>query len=76
MCQEVYLLNDQCNVHPDNVELFVNFDEVISKNLNVMDMTAFTLCRENNLPIMVFNVNTPGNLLRLLKGEKIGTIVS
>ena len=54
----------------------ITFREAIAKNLNVMDMTAFTLCRENNLPIMVFNVNTPGNLLRLLKGEKICTIVS
>ncbi|MBP9882582.1 MAG: UMP kinase [Chitinophagales bacterium] len=54
----------------------LTFNEAYERKLNVMDMTAFTLCRENNLPIMVFNVNTPGNLLRLLKGEKIGTIVS
>ena len=54
----------------------LTFTEAYERKLNVMDMTAFTLCRENNLPIMVFNVNTPGNLLRLLKGEKIGTIVS
>lgn len=53
----------------------ITFDEVINKNLNVMDMTAFTLCRENSLPIIVFDINTPGNLARLLKGEKVGTLV-
>jgi len=42
----------------------------------VMDMTAFTLCQENNLPIIVFNFNKKGNLLRILHGEKIGTVVS
>ena len=41
-----------------------------------MDLTAFTLCKENNLPIIVFNMDTPGNLLKLLKGEKVGTLVS
>jgi uridylate kinase len=41
-----------------------------------MDLTAFTLCKENNLPIIVFNMDKPGNLLKLLKGEKIGTLVS
>ncbi len=54
----------------------ITFDEVISKNLNVMDMTAFTLCRENNLPIIVFDINTPGNLARILSSEKLGTLVS
>ena len=54
----------------------ITFDEVLSKNLNVMDMTAFTLCKENNLPIIVFDMNTPGNLERLLSGEAMGTLVS
>src|SRR5688572_5036810 len=54
----------------------ITFDEVLSKNLNVMDMTAFTLCKENNLPIIVFDMNTPGNLERLLDGESMGTLVS
>lgn len=54
----------------------ISFDEVISRKLNVMDMTAFTLCRENNLPIIVFDINTPGNLQKLLSGEDIGTKVS
>jgi uridylate kinase len=49
---------------------------VLSKNLNVMDMTAFTLCKENNLPIIVFDMNTQGNLQRLLDGESMGTLVS
>ena len=54
----------------------ISFDEVLEKNLNVMDMTAFTLCKENNLPIIVFDMNTPGNLARLLDGERMGTLVS
>lgn len=53
----------------------LTFDEVYSKGLNVMDMTAFTLCNENKLPIIVFDINTKGNLLKLLEGEKIGTLV-
>lgn len=53
----------------------LSFNEVYSKGLNVMDMTAFTLCNENKLPIIVFDINTPGNLLRLLDGEKVGTLV-
>jgi uridylate kinase len=54
----------------------ITFDSVYSKSLNVMDLTAFTLCKENKLPIIVFNMDKPGNLLKLLKGEKIGTLVS
>jgi uridylate kinase len=54
----------------------ISFDEVYSKNLNVMDMTAFTLCKENSLPIIVFDMNLEGNLKRLINGEKVGTIVS
>ena len=53
----------------------ITFDEVLAKNLNVMDMTAFTLCKENNLPIIVFDMNTEGNLARLLNGEAMGTLV-
>lgn len=54
----------------------ITFDEVMEKNLNVMDMTAFTLCKENNLPIIVFDMNKGGNLQRLLDGESVGTLVS
>ncbi|MEO5911278.1 MAG: UMP kinase [Pelobium sp.] len=53
----------------------VSFDEVYDRQLNVMDMTAFTLCDENNLPIIVFDMNKEGNLMKLVKGEKIGTLV-
>jgi uridylate kinase len=53
----------------------ITFDEVYKNNLNVMDMTAFTLCQENNLPIIVFDMNKPGNLMRLVDGEPIGTLV-
>lgn len=53
----------------------INFDEVYAKGLEVMDMTAFTLCKENNLPIIVFDMNKPGNLTKVLVGEPIGTLV-
>jgi uridylate kinase len=53
----------------------ITFDEVIQTDLNVMDMTAFTLCRENNLPIIVFDINTPGNLAKVIKGEGEFSIV-
>ena len=53
----------------------VSFDEVYQKGLNVMDMTAFTLCKENNLPIIVFDMNTPGNLRKVLRGDEVGTLV-
>ena len=54
----------------------LSFDEVLKKELAVMDMTAFTLCKENNLPILVYNSENPNNLNKLLSGEKIGTLVS
>ena len=53
----------------------LSFDEVFEKDLKVMDMTAFTLCKENNLPIIVFNMNTAGNLNKVLLGESVGTLV-
>ena len=54
----------------------ITFAEVIRRELNVMDMTAFTMCKENNLPIYVFDMNTKGNLLKVIYGEEIGTLVS
>lgn len=54
----------------------ISFDEVYARGLNVMDMTAFTLCKENNLPIIVFDMDTPGNLRKLMEGARVGTIVS
>ena len=53
----------------------ISFNEVLSKNLRVMDLTAITLCKENALPIRVFNINNKGNLKRLLNGEDVGTTV-
>lgn len=53
----------------------ITFQEVYQKGLAVMDMTAFTLCQENNLPIHIFDMNKPGNLYKLLKGEEVGTFV-
>lgn len=53
----------------------ISFTEAYDKNLKVMDMTAFTLCQENNLPIIVFDMNKKGNLLKLVEGGKVGTLV-
>jgi len=53
----------------------ITFQECLSLNLKVMDMTAFTLCMENNLPIIVFDMNKDGNLRRVVTGEKVGTLV-
>jgi uridylate kinase len=53
----------------------ISFDEAYSKGLEIMDMTAFTLCKENKLPIIVFDMNKEGNLKRLMQGEKVGTLV-
>ena len=53
----------------------ITFDEVYQQGLSVMDLTAFTLCKENNLPIIVFDMDTPGNLKDLLNGKKVGTLV-
>ncbi len=54
----------------------LSFSEVIGKNLKVMDMTAFTLCQENNLPIIVFDMNKTGNLLSVVTGKQVGTLVN
>jgi uridylate kinase len=53
----------------------ISYLDVLKKDLKVMDMTAITLCRENKLPILVFNMNTPGNFKRLILGEPVGTRV-
>ncbi len=53
----------------------ISFDEAYAKNLKIMDMTAFTLCKENNLPIIVFDMNKPGNLIKLIEGKKVGTLI-
>ena len=54
----------------------ISFEEVFNNKLNVMDLTAFTLCKENKLPIKVFNMNKQGNLYKVCKGENVGTLVN
>ena len=54
----------------------ITFDEVFQKKLSIMDLTAFTLCQENNLPIKVFNMNVEGNLAKICKGKNVGTLVN
>ncbi len=54
----------------------LSFQEAYEKNLNIMDMTAFTLCQENNLPIVVFDMNKENNLVKLIQGEEIGTLIT
>jgi len=54
----------------------ISFEQVYAKNLNVMDLTSFTMCKENNMPIIVFDMNSYGNLMKLLEGEKIGSLIS
>jgi uridylate kinase len=54
----------------------ITFDEVYEKGLSVMDLTAFTLCNENKLPIIVFDMNSPGNLKKVVVGEEVGTLVN
>ncbi len=54
----------------------ITFDEIYERKLKIMDLTAFTLCKENNLNIIVFDMDTPGNLERIVEGQNIGTIVT
>ena len=53
----------------------ITFDEIYHKGLKIMDLTATTMCKENDLPIVVFDMDTPGNLIKVIKGENIGTLV-
>ena len=54
----------------------LTFDEAYEKGLKIMDLTAFTLCRDNGMPVIVFNMNVPGNLRKITEGGKIGTLIS
>jgi uridylate kinase len=54
----------------------LSFDEIYKKNLRIMDLTATTMCKENNLPVLVFNMDQVGNLQKVMRGENIGTIVT
>jgi len=53
----------------------ITFDEAYNKGLKIMDLTAFTMCSENNIPILVFDMNTPGNLRKVVEGENVGTLI-
>jgi len=71
------IYNEDPEKNPDAEKFdFITFNDVIKKGLKVMDMTAFTLSQENNLPIVVFDMNTRGNLLKVVSGEQIGTKVN
>ena len=64
------------NKYPDAVKIDrITYDEVISQKLAVMDTTAIVMCRDNNLPLMVFNMNTPGEMIRAVNGTDVGSIV-
>jgi uridylate kinase len=61
---------------PDAVKFdSISFEEIYKRNLRVMDLTATTMCNENNLPVLVFNMDKKGNLKKVIAGESIGTIV-
>jgi uridylate kinase len=69
--------DDDPEMNPSAIKFsHVTFREAYDKGLKIMDMTAFTLCEENDIPVVVFNMNTPGNLVKLINGEDIGTVVS
>ncbi len=69
--------DDDPEKNPDAIKYDrISFDEAYNKGLKIMDLTAFTLCKENNIPIIVFDVNKQGNLKKILEGEDIGTVVS
>lgn len=70
----VYMIAIQKNPGAKKYEQ-ISFQDCISKNLKVMDLTAFTLCMENKLPIIVFDMNQPGNLLKVVQGSGVGTLV-
>lgn len=70
----VYTDDPEKNPEAEKFET-ISFDEVYDRNLRIMDLTATTLCKENNLPVLVFNMDEPGNLKKIISGEKIGTIV-
>ena len=71
----IYSDDPEKNPHATRYDT-ISYADCISKNLKVMDMTAFTLCMENNLPIIVFGMNAPGALMNVVTGEKVGTLVS
>lgn len=71
----IYTADPEKNANATRYET-ISYTEVYERGLNVMDLTAFTLSQENNLPIVVFDMNKPGNLLRVIQGDNVGTLVS
>ena len=71
----IYTIDPEKNPSATRYET-ITFDEVLQKKLSIMDLTAFTLCQENNLPIKVFNMNIEGNLAKICKGDNVGTLVT
>lgn len=70
------IYSDDPEINPDAVKYNeITFDEAYQKQLKIMDLTAFTMCQENNVPIIVFDMNKPGNLKKIIEGENIGSIV-
>ena len=72
----IYTADPEKDPTATRVSIKLSFQDVYQKNLRVMDMTAFTLCMENTLPIIVFDMNQPGNLLKVVTGEKVGTLIN
>ncbi len=70
----VYSADPEKDPHATKYDM-ISFDDVYGNGLKVMDMTAFTLCKENDLPIIIFDMDTPGNLKKVLDGDQVGTIV-
>ncbi len=70
----IYTSDPEGNPDAEKYET-LTFDEAIEKNLKILDQTAFAMCRENELPVIVFNMNEKGNLKKLISGEKVGTLV-
>jgi uridylate kinase len=64
-------------LHPDAVRYeTVSFQEVLTKQLRVMDASAVAMCRDNRMPVLVFNMHTSGNIMRMAMGETVGTVIS
>jgi uridylate kinase len=64
-------------VHKDAVKFEeITYMEILQLGLNVMDMTAVSLCKDNNMPMIIFNMNRPGNIRRVISGEKVGSLVT
>jgi len=70
----VYSADPEKNPNATKYDM-ISFDDVYGRGLKVMDMTAFTLCKENDLPIIIFDMDTPGNLIKVMNGDQVGTIV-